>query len=151
MLFRSAPPRRARRAGRPARGERALARVHPAERDGQPELLPDAERDGEPRCVRLLDVHGGRADGGAGILPRDGRKITFKDLNNRCRETFNFSPTFSFYVPHYAATMLERNYWTDTFDLADISAHNCIEHDASLCRASRLLFFPRYAVLTRDS
>ena len=74
-------------------------------------------------------------DGDAGILPRDGRNISFKDLNNRCRETFNFSPTFSFYVPHYAATMLERNYWTDTFDLADISAHNCIEHDASLCRA----------------
>lgn len=78
---------------------------------------------------RILIIH-------TGILPRDGRNISFRDLNTRCHETFNFSPTFSFYVPHYAATMLERNYWTDTFDLADLSAHNCIEHDASLCRAS---------------
>ena len=51
------------------------------------------------------------------------------------RETYNFAPTFCFFVPNYAANMLNRSYWKDSFDLADLDAHNCIEHDASLVRA----------------
>ena len=72
--------------------------------------------------------------GGAGILPRDGRNISFRELSARCREAFNIAPSFAFFVPYDAATMLGRDYWTGTFDLEDLSAHNCIEHDASLCR-----------------
>ncbi|EPT01972.1 hypothetical protein FOMPIDRAFT_1048262 [Fomitopsis schrenkii] len=81
-----------------------------------PQYIPPTETDSRSCCPMLNTM------ANHGILPRDGRNISFRDPNNRCRETFNFSPTFSFYVPHYAATMLERNYWTDTFDLADISA-----------------------------
>jgi len=28
--------------------------------------------------------------------------------------------------------MLNKNYWKDTFDLAELNVHNGIEHDASL-------------------
>ena len=51
------------------------------------------------------------------------------------QKTYNFAPTFCFFVPKYAADMLGRSYWTDAFDLADLDAHNCIEHDGSLVRA----------------
>ena len=70
----------------------------------------------------------------SGILPRNGRNIKFTELNAVVRKTYNFAPTFCFFVPNYAANMLNRNYKTDSFDLADLDAHNCIEHDASLCR-----------------
>ena len=56
------------------------------------------------------------------------------------RETYNFAPTFCFFVPNYAANMLNRSYWKDSFDLADLDAHNCIEHDASLIREYPLSF-----------
>ena len=52
------------------------------------------------------------------------------------RQTYNFAPTFCFFVPNYAASMLNRSYWTDSFDLADLDVHNCIEHDASVVRTS---------------
>jgi hypothetical protein len=67
-----------------------------------------------------------------GILPRDGRNISFKELNRTVRATFNFAPTFCFFVPNYAADMLNKKYSKDTFDLADLNLHNGIEHDASL-------------------
>ena len=51
------------------------------------------------------------------------------------RKVYNFSPSFCYYVPHYTATMLSRDYNRDTLDLSDINVHNGIEHDASLCRA----------------
>ena len=75
-----------------------------------------------------------------GILPRSGKNITFKELGDRVQETYNFSPTFCFFVPNYIATALRRNYWKDSLDLADIDVHNAIEHDASLTRKS----FPSY-------
>ena len=80
-------------------------------------------------------------DGGAdnawppGILPHSGRGITFPELNAKIRSTYNFAPSFCFFVPKYAADMLHRNYWTDKFDLSDLDVHNGIEHDASLIRA----------------
>jgi hypothetical protein len=37
-------------------------------------------------------------------------------------------------VPNFAANFLERSYWRDSFDLAELSKHNAIEHDASLTR-----------------
>ncbi|KAH9910738.1 uncharacterized protein B0H18DRAFT_962918 [Fomitopsis serialis] len=58
-----------------------------SERHGQPELLPDAECHGEPR-----------ASARPGIIPRNGCNITFPGLNTKCREMFNFSPTFCFFL-----------------------------------------------------
>lgn len=37
-------------------------------------------------------------------------------------------------MPKFAADFLDRSYWTDSFDLAELSKHNAIEHDASLTR-----------------
>lgn len=37
-------------------------------------------------------------------------------------------------MPKFAADFLERSYWDGTFDLAELSLHNKIEHDASLTR-----------------
>ncbi|TFY63855.1 heme-thiolate peroxidase [Rhodofomes roseus] len=93
-----------------------------------PQYIPPSETDSRSCCPML------NAMANHGIFPRDGRNITFRDMNTKVRETFNFAPTFCFFVPHYAADMLNRNYWTDKFDLSDLNAHNCIEHDASLCR-----------------
>ena len=67
-----------------------------------------------------------------GILPHDGRNISFKELNRTIRATCNFSPTFCFFVPNFAANMLKKSYSKDTFDLAELDLHNGIEHDASL-------------------
>ena len=69
-----------------------------------------------------------------GIVNRDGRNITFKELSGAIRSTYNFSPTFCLYVPRYIAHVLDRSYSGGHFDLADIDVHNGIEHDASLLR-----------------
>lgn len=69
-----------------------------------------------------------------GILPHSGRGISFRELNTAVRTTYNFAPSFCFFVPNYSAQMLSRNYWTDKFDLKDLDVHNGIEHDASLIR-----------------
>lgn len=74
-------------------------------------------------CNRLL-----------GILPHSGRGISFKEMTSTIRSTYNFAPSFCFFVPNYAAEMLGRDYWNDKFDLSDLDVHNCIEHDASLTR-----------------
>lgn len=55
-------------------------------------------------------------------------------MNTACGTAFNFAPTFCFTVPNFSAKMLKKNYWTGTFDLADLNVHNGIEHDASLTR-----------------
>jgi hypothetical protein len=75
----------------------------------------------------------------AGILPHNGRNITFRQMNEAVRATFNFASTFCFYVPNYSAGMLHKSYSKDTFDLEELSLHNGIEHDASLTRKCRLL------------
>ncbi|EKD18844.1 uncharacterized protein L3040_004103 [Drepanopeziza brunnea f. sp. 'multigermtubi'] len=69
-----------------------------------------------------------------GILPHSGRGIPFRALNTAVRQSFNFAPSFCFFVPRFAADFLGRSYWTDSFDLAELSQHNAIEHDASLTR-----------------
>ena len=79
----------------------------------------------------------------AGILPHDGRNIKFTELNSAARAAYNFAPTLSYFAINYAANMLGRDYKTDAFDLADLDAHNCIEHDASLCREPPSPFFIR--------
>ena len=69
-----------------------------------------------------------------GVIPRDGRNISFQELSHQIRSTYNFSPTFSLYVPRFIAHILRRSYKTGHFDLSDIDVHNGIEHDASLVR-----------------
>ena len=69
-----------------------------------------------------------------GIISRSGRGIKFTDVPEHIHGTFNFSPSFCYYVCHYAARTLNRSYGKDTFDLEEISVHNGIEHDASLTR-----------------
>jgi hypothetical protein len=68
------------------------------------------------------------------IFPHSGRNISFRALNTAVCQSFNFAPSFCFFVPHFAADFLDRSYWSDTFDLEELSKHNAIEHDASLTR-----------------
>ncbi|KAI0701842.1 chloroperoxidase-like protein [Cytidiella melzeri] len=93
-----------------------------------PTYVPPKDGDSRCSCPAL------NAMANHGILPHNGRGITFKELNTTIRTTYNFSPSFCFFVPNYAAQMLSRSYWTDKFDLSDLDVHNGIEHDASLTR-----------------
>lgn len=76
----------------------------------------------------------------SGILPHDGRNISFRELNTLVRKTYNFSPSFCFFVPNHAAELLNKSYWKDKFDLEELNLHNGIEHDASLTRTFLFLF-----------
>jgi hypothetical protein len=69
-----------------------------------------------------------------GLIPRDGRNISFRELSAQIRSTYNVSPSFSVYIPRYIAKVLNRSYNTGRVDLSDIDVHNGIEHDASLVR-----------------
>ncbi len=69
-----------------------------------------------------------------GLIPRDGRNITFRELSAQIRSTYNVSPSFSVYIPRYIAKVLNRSYNTGRVDLCDIDVHNGIEHDGSLVR-----------------
>lgn len=69
-----------------------------------------------------------------GILPHDGKNISFLELGNKTREVYNFAPSFCYFVPKFAAQLLCRDYKTGTFDLSDLNVHNGIEHDGSLVR-----------------
>ncbi|OSX56776.1 hypothetical protein POSPLADRAFT_1050466 [Postia placenta MAD-698-R-SB12] len=93
-----------------------------------PEYIPPKEGDSRSACPGL------NALANHGLLPRSGRNISFRQMNAAIRSTFNFAPTFCFFVPSYMAGLLGKSYWTDTLDLSDISVHNGIEHDASLTR-----------------
>ncbi|PIL29009.1 hypothetical protein GSI_09056 [Ganoderma sinense ZZ0214-1] len=101
---------------------------HPGFGGKWPGYVPPGDDDSRCSCPAL------NAMANHGILPHSGRNIPFRELGRLVRETYNFAPTFCFFVPNYAANMLNRNYWKDSFDLADLDAHNCIEHDASLVR-----------------
>jgi hypothetical protein len=93
-----------------------------------PAYEPPSDSDSRSACPMLnaLSNHS--------ILPHSGKNITFRQLNTAVRQSFNFAPSFCFFVPTFAANFLGRSYWTDTFDLAELSKHNAIEHDASLTR-----------------
>ncbi|KAI0372444.1 Cloroperoxidase [Pilatotrama ljubarskyi] len=93
-----------------------------------PQYLPPGEGDSRCSCPAL------NAMANHGLLPHDGKNIHFNELSSAIRRVFNFAPTFCYFVPNYIANALGRSYRTDLFDLADIDAHNCIEHDASLTR-----------------
>ncbi|KAM6501172.1 Chloroperoxidase [Amanita muscaria] len=106
--------------------------VVPEGRHGFQGKWPEYKRpeEGDSRCccpaLNALANHG--------ILPRDGRNISFKELTDVVRTTYNFAPSFCYFVPKYAANMLHKDYNKDRFDLEEISMHNGIEHDASLTR-----------------
>ena len=55
-------------------------------------------------------------------------------MSTAIRNTYNFAPSFCYFVPKYMADLLTRDYNKDTIDLSDIDVHNGIEHDASLFR-----------------
>lgn len=93
-----------------------------------PEYVAPKDGDSRSACPML------NAMANHGILPHDGKNISFKELNVKVRQTFNFAASFCFFVPKFAADFLHRSYWTDRFDLAELSLHNAIEHDASLTR-----------------
>jgi hypothetical protein len=62
-------------------------------------------------------------------------------MGKQCRDVYNFSPSFAYFVPNYAANMLKKSYSKDTFDLEQLSLHNGIEHDASLTRKLSVRIF----------
>ena len=95
-----------------------------------PEYVPPGEGDSRSACPML------NAMANHGILPHDGKNISFKELSAKVRQTFNFAPSFCFFAPKFSADFLNRSYWNDRLDLADLSLHanNAIEHDGSLTR-----------------
>ncbi|KAI0324616.1 chloroperoxidase-like protein [Cubamyces sp. BRFM 1775] len=93
-----------------------------------PQYIPP--RQGDSRCscpaLNVMANHG--------LIPRDGKNIKFTELAAAIPRVYNLSSTFAFFLTSYAAFVLRRSYGTDQLDLADIDAHNCIEHDGSLTR-----------------
>jgi len=65
-----------------------------------------------------------------GILPHDGKNIPLKALGEAMVGSFNFSPTLVKDTVQSVAGL----YGRDHIDLGDLSAHNVVEHDASLIR-----------------
>ncbi|KAH9053581.1 Cloroperoxidase [Lactarius vividus] len=112
--------------------KRKIGKVTPKGTPGEggvwPEYIPPREGDSRCSCPAL------NAMANHGIIPRDGRNISFKEISGQIRTTYNFAPSFCLYVPRFIAHILNRSYSTGHFDLADIDVHNGIEHDASLVR-----------------
>jgi len=135
---------------------RVTPKGHPGEGGIWPEYVPP--RQGDSRCscpgLNAMANHGlsslsdlqrlsnaplKRATNpiNAGIIPRNGRDIKFRELSATVRTTYNFSPSFCVYTSRYIAKILDRSYRTGHIDLSDIDVHNGIEHDASLVRKWR--------------
>lgn len=98
-----------------------------------PEYIPPRQGDSRSACPML------NALANHGILPHDGKDILFRELSIKVRQSFNFAPTFCFFASKYAADFMDRSYWTGSFNLAELSQHNAIEHDASLTRKDSAL------------
>jgi len=103
---------------------------HPGFGGKWPEYVPPKDGDSRCSCPAL------NAMANHGILPHDGKNIQFKDMGRAIRTTYNFSPSFCYFVPHFAAGFLDKDYNKDSIDLAELDVHSekGIEHDASLCR-----------------
>ncbi|ELU37666.1 peroxidase, family 2 domain-containing protein [Rhizoctonia solani AG-1 IA] len=70
-----------------------------------------------------------------GILPRNGRGITWKELGEASRGVYNLAPTLCKQVPWATAKLLYSGRdWNETMTLDDLNAHGAIEHDASYTR-----------------
>jgi len=118
-----------------------MAKIHRSPSYRQSQRLSSAECDGEPWFVSFsLNRHEWAFESTIkGILPRDGRDIKFSELSRATRATFNFAETFCFVVCNFSAGMLGKTYDLGTCDLADLSLHGGIEHDASLSREDAFL------------
>ncbi|KAF8498913.1 Chloroperoxidase [Hysterangium stoloniferum] len=92
-----------------------------------PEYVPREPSDSRSPCPALnaLCNHG--------LLPHNGRNITFKEMGDAAVKYYNFSPSFAKFVANYIRNVLGRGY-NDKFDMSDIAVHNGIEHDGSLTR-----------------
>jgi len=112
--------------------KRKIGYVTPKGKPGEggvwPEYIPPREGDSRCSCPAL------NAMANHGIISRDGRNLSFKELSGQIRSTYNFSPSFCLYVLRFIAHILRRSYTSGRFDLQDIDVHNGIEHDASLVR-----------------
>ncbi|KZP13757.1 Cloroperoxidase [Athelia psychrophila] len=106
---------------------------HPGFGGKWPEYIPPKEGDSRSSCPGI------NAMANHGIIARDGRNISFVELTRTVQATYNFAPTFSFFLPNYAARFMHRSYSTGTFDLHELDKHNEIEHDASLMREDAYL------------
>ncbi|KAG8220432.1 Chloroperoxidase [Butyriboletus roseoflavus] len=113
---------------------------HPGYGGDWPEYRSPQEGESRSCCPGL------NAMANHGIIPRSGKNIKFTEVPEHIHATFNFSASFSYFVCHYAARMLNKSYSRDTFDLEEISLHNGIEHDASLTRLDTALQ-PNQAVI----
>ncbi|KAF8343774.1 Chloroperoxidase [Cantharellus anzutake] len=89
-----------------------------------PEHVPPLPTDSRAPCPGL------NAMANHGILPHNGRKITFPELEKALQETWNFSPTLC----KSTSDSLRSLFGRDFIDLSDLTGHNIVEHDASMLR-----------------
>ncbi|KAK0469339.1 Chloroperoxidase [Desarmillaria tabescens] len=101
---------------------------HPGAGGSWPEYIAPKEGDSRCSCPAL------NALANHGILPHDGKGIPLQELTRVVRATYNFSPSFCYFVPLFCARMLGKDYNQDVVDLSELDLHNGIEHDASLTR-----------------
>jgi len=104
---------------------------HPGAGGKWPNHIPPEDGDSRSCCPGL------NAMANHGILPRDGKNISFKDVAAKINATYNFAPSYCLFVSNFAAKMLKKNYGTDSFDLADLNLHSDkggIEYDGSMTR-----------------
>ncbi|QRV89182.1 peroxidase family 2 domain protein [Ceratobasidium sp. AG-Ba] len=94
------------------------------------EYKPPSSDDARSPCPAL------NALANHGILPRNGRGFTWKQLGQAVQHTYNLSPTLCIQVPWLTAKVLFNGRdWNDQMTLDDLNAHGAIEHDASYARA----------------
>lgn len=107
----------------------------PGQNGTWPDYVPPKATDSRSACPML------NALANHGILPHDGKNIKFTEISTKVRTSFNFASSFCIFVPFFAAGFLNKSYWTDRFDLADLNLHSekAIEHDASLTRQDAAL------------
>jgi Peroxidase, family 2 len=86
-----------------------------------------------------------------GIISRDGRNISFREVSRKARTTYNFSPTLALFMTRGLSQFLDRSYLSGRFDLSDADAHNCIEHDASFTRMLSIKPLRILALLTNPA
>ena len=116
-----------------------------------PPYLPPRKTDSRCSCPALnaLANHGGFFDDmsyGAynlkdtfvfvGIIPRDGKDLTFEQMTDVIRTTYNFSMSFCLFTHNAFGVIFKRDYKTGKFQLSDVDVHNAVEHDASFSRES---------------
>jgi hypothetical protein len=97
-----------------------------------PTYVPPGPTDSRSPCPGL------NALANHGILPRDGRRITYKMCVDAVVHAYNFAPTL-------AEVLTDSAFWFDNgrgyVDLGDLNAQNAIQHDASFTRPD-IRFWP---------